>query len=507
LEQSPGKLTLNLAIVGGGRGCKVILSLLEKSSLDFLDINIVGVCDINPKAKGLLYAKSKGIFTTTNLKDLFKIKNLHALIELTNDRKVFHDLICLKPEGVGVLDRNIGRLLAGLFNIDQKLKSAANQLASARAATDFLIHQANERIVVLNPDFTIVEANEPYLAAVQKPREEVIGAHCYEITHELTAPCSVSHPEQGCPMMDTLRTGNSAHVIHEHPVKGGQTIYCDMVTYPLKDQKGEIIQVIEVWRDITDELATRWERRLRAVKADMKKLIQEDRLMSLGKLVASSVHEINNPIQGLLTFSKLMEEMLEEGDPGPEELNKFREFLPIMSRELERCGNIISGLLSFSRQSTRKFRRLDLNQVLREVITLTRHKMELQEIQLYLNLHTTPLIVQGDVNQLQQCFLNLAFNAMEAMPDGGKLSITTQWDKSEELAEVTVEDTGCGIREEDLDHIFDPFFTTKEEGEGTGLGLSIVHGIVRSHGGKIRIESRVGAGTKFILNFPISPNP
>ena len=227
-------------------------------------------------------------------------------------------------------------------------------------------------------------------------------------------------------------------------------------------------------------------------------------MISLGKLVASSVHEINNPIQGLLTFSDLMQDILRDDNPSPKDLEKFKKFLSLMSNELERCGNIISGLLSFSRQSEIEYKDVDINEILEQVLVLTRHKMEIQGIQLSMKSFSTPLIVNGHVNQLQQCFLNLIFNAIEVMPLGGQLTVVSDLDKARENALVEIRDTGCGIPEENLGHIFEPFFTTKEEGEGTGMGLSIVYGIVKNHGGDIKVESQVGKGSSFVLSFPIS---
>jgi signal transduction histidine kinase len=116
--------------------------------------------------------------------------------------------------------------------------------------------------------------------------------------------------------------------------------------------------------------------------------------------------------------------------------------------------------------------------------------------------HPAPVIIYGDVNQMQQCFLNLIFNAIEAMPDGGHLSIQCDLNEAENKAVVKIGDTGVGIPESERGHIFDPFFTTKQEGEGTGMGLSIVYGIVRNHGGTIRVDSREGAGTTFVMIFP-----
>ena len=499
----PGKSPLNLAIVGGGRACRIFLQLLQKEPFPTLNINIVGVCDVNAKAEGFRLAREMGIYTTDNFLDLLKIKDLDAVIELTGSRELLLELIRQRPVGLGVLEHNIGRFLRYLYQGNQELQSVKRQVVSEKGASDFLMQQTNERIAVLNPDFLIVEANEAYLKARGKSRDEVIGAHCYEISHGLSAPCSSVQPELGCPLLESVRTGESAHVIHEHFSSSGPPTYCNLVTYPLKDKDSKVVRVIEVGRDLTEELSSRWENRIKAVKDDLKKLIQEDRMISLGKLVASSVHEINNPIQGLLTFSHLMLNTLEEGEPSPEDLEDFKKHLRLMSRELERCGDIVTGLLSFSRQTERAFADVDLNEILEQVIALTRHKMEVQDIELSTQITPRPLVLNGDVNQLQQCFLNLIFNAIEAMPEGGKLSILSKRDKKGKNATIEIRDTGCGIPEENLDHIFDPFFTTKGEGEGTGLGLSIVYGIVRNHGGEIRLESEVGKGTAFVLNFPV----
>jgi signal transduction histidine kinase len=402
-----------------------------------------------------------------------------------------------------VFDHNIGRFLRYLYAAEHKLESAQEEVLLEKMAIDFLMQQANERIAVLNTDFSIVEANEHYLKAAGKSKDEVIGAHCYEITHGLSAPCSSVQPELGCPLVETLRTGESAQVIHEHFLSGGTPTYCDLVTYPLKDPKGKIVRIIEVGRDLTEELSSRWETRIRAMKDDLKKMIQEDRMISLGKLVASSVHEINNPIQGLLTFSHLMQDILGEGELSAENVEKFKKYVSLMSTELERCGNIISGLLSFSRQSELAPKDIDLNEILEQAIALTRHKMEIQDIQLSTKLSPHPLIVNGDVNQLQQCLLNLIFNAIEAMTEGGQMRVMSEQDKANGKALVEIRDTGTGIAEENLAHIFDPFFSTKEEGEGTGLGLSIVYGIVKNHGGDIRVESQKGKGSTFVLSFPV----
>jgi signal transduction histidine kinase len=370
-------------------------------------------------------------------------------------------------------------------------------------SSDFLIRHSNAAIAVLNTDFTIMEANECYLKMVNKTKADVIGAQCYKVHRGFEAPCPHAAPSLPCPMMETLRTGKSAHVIQEFSASGVATTYDNIVTYPLKDHKGKILRIIEIWRDITKEIASRWETRVKQIQADMNHLVQEDRMISLGKLVASCVHEINNPIQGMMMFTGLMQEILQKGALCNDDSVQFRHFLSLMATELERCGNIVSGLLSFSREAPNEFRNTDLNEVMDSVFMLTQHKMEMVNIQCELDLAEAPLIINGDFNRLQQCLLNLVFNAIEAMPSGGRLHMANRRSSSKKMATIEIEDNGEGVDEENMDHLFDPFFTTKEEGKGTGLGLSIVHGVVKMHRGDIRVKSRPGVGSKFTIKFPL----
>jgi two-component system, NtrC family, sensor kinase len=142
------------------------------------------------------------------------------------------------------------------------------------------------------------------------------------------------------------------------------------------------------------------------------------------------------------------------------------------------------------------------------VISLTRHHTELQDIDLKVEeLSEGPLAILGDVNQIQQCFLNLIFNAVEAMPDGGPLTVSMGLDEEKTCARIRVRDSGTGIPGKNMDKIFDPFFTTKQEGQGTGLGLSITYGIVKGHDGRILAESEGSKGSTFTVEFPLSNSP
>ncbi len=501
-KQAPKKIPINLAIVGGGRACKFFLDLLQTEYFPNLDIRVLGVCDIDPEAPGFRMAQEMGIYTTDNFREFFAFENLHSIIELANSREVLLELVRLRPKGVGVVEHNFGQFFRRFYELDQRLKSVEYQVSLEKMFSNFMIQQSTAAIVVINTDFTIDEVNEAYLKIVDKKREAVLGAYCHDIYYGLKDPCSGSHFALQCPMVETMRTGKSAHVIHEIAGMNDQTSYRNIVTYPLKNQNGEVFRVIELIRDITEEISSKWEKRARELKEDLNKMIQEDRMISLGKLAASCVHEINNPIQGLLTFSDLMQKILSENILTPDNLSKFKEFLSLMSSELERCGKIVSGLLSFSRQIPHEYKTIELNDIINAVLRLTRHKMELQNIKLVTPIHPGPIFIRGDANRLQQTLLNLIFNAIEAMPEGGLLNILSEFNESKKQIKLEIRDTGYGISEKHLDHIFDPFFTTKKEGEGTGLGLSIVYGVVHNHGGKIKVKSKEGEGTVFTLTFP-----
>ena len=497
---------INIAMVGGGRDCHFILDLIQYNPSPLFNIKILGVFDKNPGAKGILLAEQMGIYTTDNLHDLLNIDQLDSVLELTGERDVLLEIIRLRPKGVGVLEFKDNRIVRTFVDMmSQRLESTEQKLNAEKMFSNLLIRQSTTSIVLINTDFTIVYANHAYLNTVKKAQDTVIGAHCYEISHGLNTPCSSAFPGVKCPMLETLRTGKDVHVIHDHPGPDGQHMYCDLTTYPIKNDAGDVTQVIEFWRDVTTEFSDRWNKKTKEFESNIQKMIQEDRMISLGKLAASVAHEINNPIQGLMTFCGYMQDILTAGPPAEKSLEEFKGHLQLMSTELERVGSIVSGLLSFARESGVEHTHVDVNKALDAALSLTRHKMKLGNIRLTTELYPTPIMVLGDVNQLQQCFLNLIFNAVESMPDGGELTVTSRMDGKAERARVRIRDTGYGIPKEVKDNLFDPFFTTKDVGEGTGLGLSIVYGVVKNHRGTIKVDSREGEGTTFTVTFPVIP--
>ena len=244
-------------------------------------------------------------------------------------------------------------------------------------------------------------------------------------------------------------------------------------------------------------------RRLEREVADQARILHQDKMMSLGRLAASVVHEINNPLAGILNYIRLMVRILGRGPLAEDQREKFRKYLDLVESETQRCSQIVSNLLTFSRKSPVSFGQVNIEDLLQRCILLCQHKLELSNIRLEPRIEAEIPIVEGDANQLQQCIINLIFNAIDAMPEGGSLYLEGGYDSGKNLVIIKVKDTGSGIQEEDIPHIFEPFFTTKDEGYGVGLGLSTVYGIIEHHKGTIKAESPPDKGATFTIQLPV----
>ena len=241
----------------------------------------------------------------------------------------------------------------------------------------------------------------------------------------------------------------------------------------------------------------------RQLSRAQERLIQSDRMASLGQLAASVAHEINNPISGILNLSMLMQRLLKEDGVPAERLADFRKYLAAITEETTRVGRIVSDLLSFSRRSTPHRARAHLNRIVEHTVSLISHKLQLSNVTLQLNLGSELPEILCDSSQIQQVIINLVMNAAEATAHGGRVVLRTRYEPAKESLILEVEDYGAGIAEEHRARIFDPFFTTKSTGKGVGLGLAVVYGIVDAHGGRIAVTSQLGQGTTFTVRLPL----
>ena len=244
-------------------------------------------------------------------------------------------------------------------------------------------------------------------------------------------------------------------------------------------------------------------RRLEREMADQARILHQDKMMSLGRLAASVVHEINNPLAGILNYLRLMIRMLGRGRLSETNQKKFHSYLELVESETDRCSRIISSLLTFSRKTPPSKEPLGAEDLIRRCEILSQHKLQLSHIRLATEIDPEIPAINGDANQIQQCLINLIFNAIDAMPNGGTLRLRASHDPERKAVLLSVGDTGPGISPEDLPNIFEPFFTTKKEGFGVGLGLSTVYGIMQDHRGRVEVDTEPSKGTTFHLLFPI----
>src|SRR5271157_919432 len=241
------------------------------------------------------------------------------------------------------------------------------------------------------------------------------------------------------------------------------------------------------------------------LQAAHRKLLQADRLASLGQLAASVAHEINNPISGVLNLSILLERLMASGEFPSGREAEFRKYLGQISAETARVGRIVTDLLAFSRRSKPQRVPGDLNKLVRSTLRLVGHKLMLMNTETSLELQEDLPLVECDPSQIQQVILNLILNAAQAMQPqgGGQLTIRTRLLPDGDNVELCVHDSGEGIAPEHLPKIFDPFFTTKAEGKGVGLGLAVLYGIVKAHEGEVEVTSQRNEGSSFSVTLPL----
>jgi PAS domain S-box-containing protein len=259
----------------------------------------------------------------------------------------------------------------------------------------------------------------------------------------------------------------------------------------LTDEKGRIVGTLSSGEDITMRKQTEEE------------LIRSEKLASLGQLAASVAHEVNNPLAGIMVYVKLFLKKYKEEKLQTE--NTEKQLLK-MEKELDRTTRIIRNLLDFARQSEPAIRPVEINKVVEAALLLVGHQIGLENIKLEKKLDTQLPLVLADFDKIQQVLINIIMNAIQAMPDGGNLTITTSVAKGikinklfKDTVRIDIRDTGVGITRENMRKLFTPFFTTKEKGKGVGLGLPVVHGIIEQHKGKIEVDSEPNIGTTFTI--------
>jgi PAS domain S-box-containing protein len=361
-----------------------------------------------------------------------------------------------------------------------RLAEKVGEFERLKEFNENIVESINVGILALDLDERIESWNAQMEAMYAFSRSEAIGQALRDV-----------FPGEFVDALDTFRNEPGVHHLYKFPLttRAGEQRTVNIAIAPLLSRDFVSVGRIILVDDITERVSLEAQ------------LTQADKLSSIGLLAAGVAHEINTPLAVISSYAQMLSKQL-KGDA------RLSPVLDKITQQSFRAAEIANGLLNFSRTSTTEFRETNLNQVIRDTLSLLEHQFKTAQIIVDLELaeHLPP--IHGNPGKLQQVFLNLLLNAKDAMPGGGRLRVATM---ANGHVEAVVADSGSGIAPEHLKRIYDPFFTTKTmpkpgDRRGTGLGLSVSYGIIQEHAGKIHVESAVGAGTTFHLEFPLLRN-
>ncbi|UCB48399.1 MAG: PAS domain S-box protein [Deltaproteobacteria bacterium] len=493
------KKAVNVAIVGGGLGCKRIMELIFDERLSQLRMKVIGVSDINPEAVGYRYAQQKGIFTTRDYHDLYKLKGLDMIIELTGLEEVTREISRSKPEHIHLIDHLAAQLFLDIFQIEERHIADLRRAEEALIASQAQLRESegkyrtifdstpNSIFILEHRSYSILDVNERALEIYGYEREELIGKSFMEF--------GANHYREGVLSCtdDKPSTLSSVYPKIRHYKKDGTPFYVNV--YAIQSRRGRKFGIVAVTVDITESLAKE------------SQLIQASKMSTLGEMASAVAHELNQPLSAMQIGADLIHNVVEQDGKGWDDMPEVSRH---MKEQVDRAVNIINHLREFGRKAEIQKERVNINEPIKGVFTLLGQQLRLRGIKVVLDLKDDLPPIMGDANRLEQVFINLVVNARNAMDAkkgefarGDVESILTvrSFQKNGSVV-VTVTDTGIGIPDDLKDKIFEPFFTTREVGKGTGLGLSISYGIIKDYDGTIEVESELGKGATFKLTFP-----
>jgi PAS domain S-box-containing protein len=383
----------------------------------------------------------------------------------------------LSSEDVELLESLASYIGIALQNASlySRLEEKITEFERLKEFNENIVESINVGILAIDLDDRIESWNAQMEAMYALSRAEVIGQELRSV-----------FPAEFVEAIEAFGDEQGVHNLYKFALvtRAGEQRTVNIAVAPLLSRDFVPVGRIVLVDDITERVALE------------SQLAQADKLSSIGLLAAGVAHEINTPLAVISSYSQMLSKQL-RGD------QRLGPVLDKIIQQSFRAAEIANGLLNFSRTSTTELRATDLNQVIRDTLSLVEHQFKTAQIILELELAGDLPPIHGNPGKLQQVFLNLLLNAKEAMPGGGRLRISTLVNGH---VEAIISDSGSGIAPENLKRIYDPFFTTKNvpgEKRGTGLGLAVSYGIIQEHAGKIRVESSIGAGTTFHLEFPL----
>ena len=402
-------------------------------------------------------------------------------------RKDLKAVLILAPKSSGAIydarDQHILQLLCDQFAVALENARLYTEVQNGKIYNDILLDSLASCMVAVHADRTVMVFN--------KQAQKLTG---------MDETVALNKPIDGLPnplpeVLDTLLTGKGSFrdrditlrldADTEVPIRASGSVF--------HGHTGDLLGALLVFNDMT------------VLKKMEEQIRRTDRLSSLGTLSAGMAHEIKNPLVTIKTFTQLLPQ--QHNDPDFQ-----NTFFDLVGQEVQRIDTIVNRLLNFARPARASLRRIALHEVIENSLRLTEQQMVQQNISLDRKLDAPRSIIRGDAEQLNQTFVNFFLNAIQAMGEDGTLTVQTSIIESKKsiplvreaqaaCIQVEIQDTGCGISQEEVGRIFDPFFTTKST--GVGLGLSVSHGIIQEHEGTVDVESEQGKGTVFHLQFPL----
>ncbi len=423
------------------------------------------------------------------------------VIQTKDQPQLFRLLGEIMPPQTRILDSLILRIVKGLKEITGQLIAARTRLQTVELMKEVLTSGPEVSLMVVDEDLKIVEISNSVLERGRMVLEDCIGRPCHWVLRKGAKPCDCAGAR--CIAREVLLTGKAVHTVKEATTKNDSRYYFTVSAYPMKTQDQDKMNVLVVWKDIHREMRRVLDQQAQDIQQSFSHILERDKMAALGQLAAAAVHEINNPIQGILTFAKLMRQAFDKDSLAPEEIAQFRAYLDLIAGESARCGQILRNLLAFARLDNMEKTAFDLTRVVDEIFMLIHNRASLQGIKLERHIEKDVLPVFGDRGRIKQALLNLVINAMDAMPRGGVITIRASMGGDKDYVRILVQDTGVGIPKSLQGTIWEPFVTTKAVGKGVGLGLSVVYGIVTQHGGTVDMQSEENQGTVFGVNLPV----
>lgn len=373
------------------------------------------------------------------------------------------------------LGKNFNQMIHEIRLHRNELENRLREITSLKAYADNVLSSMTNGLITMDLEKRIVTVNEMAERILGKRKEEMAGFPLEQAFRDL--------PPLQRLMAETLSQEKGIFHSDTELKNNGESLWLSASTSLLTDGEGKKIGALVVFQDMTE------------IKVLEEKLRQADRLAALGTLSAGLAHEIKNPLSAIKTFVQLLPQKIEN----PSFMGKFNVTVP---REIDRINQLVEDLLELTRKRVRSFVNLDVNYVILQVMELHGEEMKKKHIVFENHLDRTLPSVPGDSEGLYRAFSNLVINAIQAMPNGGSLIISSGHDQPSSMVKIIFKDTGIGMDEETAKNLFNPFFTTKDK--GVGLGMALTRKIVEDHRGTIEVISEKGTGTTFVLRLPVA---